>query len=56
MVDRTKTSFSVTPADPQDQTFLLKFTKEAENLIDDRDEALQKIRSEQQEIQDPIED
>ncbi len=49
-------NFSVMPADPQDQTFLLELEAEAKNLSNDRDEALEKIRSELQEIQDPMDD
>ena len=57
MVDRTQTpNFSETPAEPQDQTFLLQLAVEAKKLSIARDEALAKIRSEQQEIQDDIDD
>ena len=57
MVDHTKTPvFAETPAEPQDQTFLLQLMVEAKKLSIARDDALQKIRAEQQEIQDPLDD
>ena len=52
MVDRTQTpDFSETPTEPQDQTFLLQLMVEAKKLSIVRDEALVKIRSEQQPIE-----
>ncbi len=57
MVDRTQTAdFSVTPTEPQDQTLLLQIVVEAKKLSIVRDEVLAKIRAEQLEIQDDIDD